>query len=441
MPTTTLSRRTALLLISTASALLLAAMPVIAKEAALTTANLAEPTAPLTITYAGAAYAPEDIQPVLDAFHTAHPNITVEYQSVPFAQFNSVLSTRLDNGDATLDVYDTDMPRTDAYAARGWLADLTGVFGDLSNDIDPGSIEAATVDGQLLAMPYQTSTNILYYNKTLLTAAGLDLPPADPAGRMTFEQLATNGKAAQEKGAKWGVLLDQYDRYYQLEPLVISAGGGPGGTGDGNLTPDVASAGWVKAMSWYKSLFDTGLAPKGIAVAETPDIFASGAVAYYVGGPWWAPKFEANADLDFGVAPFPTFEGGKPATPTGGWSLGLNPASEKKDAALLFMKFMGLDNGGYAQFMTALAVPPSNLVGAEGFYASKPLQAPRMAGVVDLIKYELANTSVLRLQTVGFVEFEDIIGRAFGDIINGADVQASLDGAASELADAWSKYQ
>jgi len=203
----------------------------------------------------------------------------------------------------------------------------------------------------------------------------------------------------------------------------------------------VTSDAWVKAFSWYGSLFSDRLSPRGVTTAETPDIFASGVVAYYVGGPWWAPKFEAQKDLDFGVAPFPAFAGGKAATPTGGWSLGLNPASQKKRAALIFMKFFGLDNGGYAQFLTALAVPPSNLKGADRFYDSTPLKDVRMAGAVDLIKYELAHTAVLRLQTVGYVEFEDVMTHAFDDIINGADVVKTLKSASDQLTDAWSKYQ
>jgi multiple sugar transport system substrate-binding protein len=410
-------------------------------EDALTSANLAEPSAPVTIAYAGAAYSAADIQPVLDAFHKAHPNITVQYQSAPFEQFNSVLATRLGNSDATLDVFDTDMPRTSAYAARGWLTDLSGVFGDLSSQIDPGSIGAATVEGKLVAMPYQTSENILYYNKKFLKAANVPFPSPDPGKRLTWEQVTKDATAAHQAGAKWGLLFDQLDRYYQLEPLPVSAGGGAGGKGPGNLTPDITSDPWIKAFAWYGSLFANGLSPRGVTVAETPDMFASGTVAYYVGGPWWAPKFEAQKDLDFGIAPFPAFSGGKAATPTGGWSLGLNPASQKKNASLIFMKFVGLDSGGYAQYLTALAVPPSNLKGADRFYQSAPLQDPRMAGAVDLIKYELAHTTALRLQTVGYVEFEDIMTHAFDDIINGADVKKALTGASSELSSAWSKYQ
>ncbi|MFS0795048.1 extracellular solute-binding protein [Microbacterium sp. 1P10AE] len=405
--------------------------------------DLTDPTQPITITYAGAAYDAKQIQPVLDAFHEQHPNITVTYEAVPFDDFNSVLAARLTSSSDAIDVFDVDMPRTAAYAARGWLTDMTGTFPDLASAVDPGSLQAATVDGKLVTMPYQTSTNIMYYNKSLLSAAGIAAPGAAPADRETWEQITADAKKAQGAGAQYGLLFDQIDRYYQLQPLAESAGGGPGGTGDGNLTPDVTNDGWEKAFSWYGSLFADGLSPRGVSVADTPSLFAAGKVAYYVGGPWWGTQFVAEQGLDFGIAPFPAFEGGDAATPTGGWALGMNPQTtpDKANASAIFMKFMGIDDGGYAQYLSALAVPPSNLVGSAKFYDSEAFTDPRFAGVIDLMKSELADTATLRLQTVGYVEFEDVMTKTFDDIINGTDAKTALASASTQLDDAWSKYR
>lgn len=406
-------------------------------------ATLTEPTSPITITYAGAAYDAAQIQPVLDAFNEAHPNITVKYEAVPFDDFNSVLAARLTNASDAIDVYDTDMPRTSAYVARGWLADLSKTFPELADAVDPASLGAATVDGKLVAMPYQTSTNILYYNKKLLDAAGISYPSADPSERLTWERITRDATAAKSAGAQYGIVFDQIDRYYQLEPLAISAGGGAGATGDENLEPDVTNDGWVKAFTWYGGLFADGLSPRGVAVADTPNMFAAGQSAYFVGGPWWGTQFTGEQDLDFGVAPFPIFEGGQPATPTGGWSLGLNPkaSADHANAAAIFMKFFGIDDGGYAQYLSALAVPPSNLEGSAKFYDSDTFKDPRFAGVVDLMRYELANTATLRVQTVGYVEFEADLTTAFDDIINGTDAATALKTAQDKLNDEWSKYR
>jgi ABC-type glycerol-3-phosphate transport system substrate-binding protein len=404
--------------------------------------KLTEPTKHVTITYAGAAYSAADIKPVIAAFEKAHPNITVNYEADPFNDFNSILGAQLSAKDKAIDVFDVDMPRTAAYQARGWLTDISSIFPDMKSKVDSASLAAATVDGKLVAMPYQSSTNIMYYNKTLLKKAGIPFPSASPSARMTWEDVAADAKKAQTAGgAKYGLVFDQIDRYYQLEPLSTSAGGGPGGKGSGNLTPAIDNAGWTKALTWYGNLFKDGVSPRGVTAAETPNLFGAGQVAFFPGGPWWAPQFEASKNLDFGVAAYPAFAGGTAATPTGGWSLGLSPTSTHKDAALIFMKFMGLDNGGYSQYLTALSVPPSNLVGSEKFYDNAAFKDPRMAGVVDLMKYELKNTAILRLKTVGYVEFENIITKAYDDIINGADVKTTLATATTGLKTAWAAYK
>ena len=102
---------------------------------------------------------------------------------------------------------------------------------------------------------------------------------------------------------------------------------------------------------------------------------------------------------------------------------------------------MGIDNGGYAQYLSSLAVPPSNLAGSSKFYASPAFADPRMAGSVELMKSELANTATLRLQTVGYVEFEDIMTKTFSDIINGGNASTALDSANKDLTDTWSKLK
>lgn len=402
-------------------------------------AALREPTSPVTLRYVGAAYPARAYAPVFAAFERAHPNIKIDYEEVPQDQLNNVLANRISGSD--IDIFDVDMPRVAAYHARGWLTDLTPTFGDLAGRIDRASLDASTIDGELLGMPLQTSTQLLYYNKALLRRAGIRDPSADPAQRLTWERVTADARRAQAAGARVGLLLDQYDTYYQLQPLPMSAGGSAGARGDGNLEPDVTDAGWEKAMSWYGKLFADGIAPRGLRGAETPALFAGGDVAYYVGGPWWAPQFEAERALDFGVSAHPYFEGGRAYTPTGAWSLGLNRNSENVEAALIFLRFMGLDDGGFSQYITDLAVPPANVEGAENYYRSPVFADPRMRGAVEIIKTELAETATVRVKTAGYVEFESIMTRAFDDIINGTPAPRALEKASSDLDAAWAKYR
>ena len=63
------------------------------------------------------------------------------------------------------------------------------------------------------------------------------------------------------------------------------------------------------------------------------------------------------------------------------------------------------------------------------------------AGAADLITYEISNTAVARPVTVGYVQFESLINKAFADIRNGADVTERLAQAQTQIEDAWSQLR
>lgn len=441
-------RRAGVLTLAAATAVAVAACGGDAEEEAANAApslkaadELTEPSSPVTITYVGAAYAAEDLEPVFAAFTEAHPNITVEYESVPFDELNNVLQVRLDGDAGDIDVFDADMPRVAAYESRGYLTDLTPTFGDIGDQVDAASIDASTVDGLLVAMPLQTSSQLLYYNRALLEAAGIEPPSADPAERPTWEQVSADGAKAQAAGATWGLVFDQLDRYYQLQPMAESLGGGNGATGDGNLEPAVNTEEWVTAFEWYGKQYADGISPRGVTAAETPELFGSGQAAFFAGGPWWAPGFVENTELDFGVAPYPAFEGGDPVTPTGAWSLGLNKKTANLDASLIFMRFMGLDGDGFSQYVENIAIPPANTAGSEKYFEQATFSTPQMAGAREILANEISETAVTRVKTVGYIEFEDIMGKTFADIINGTPAQDALDKANDDLTTTWAKYQ
>jgi len=382
----------------------------------------------------------ENMQSVLDAFAEAHPTITVEYESVPFDQLNSVLEARISNKDGNPDVYWADMPRIAALTARGYTTDITEQFEPFKEAWDPASYDGASVDGTLQGVPIANSTQLLFYNKDLLDAAGLEYPSADPESRITWEQLAADAKLAVDAGAVNGLVLGQTDRYYQLEALPVSLGGSPGATGEGNLTPDITSDAWVESMEWYGSIFADGISPRGVAAEQNDPAFVAGDTAYQVQGPWLLPSLN-DSDINWGVAAHPVFEGGTPVTATGSWALALNPFSEKKEAASIFMKWMSVDDGGGYIVHRTNAELPANVEGKALYYAKDVFASEEGEKAAAIIDYETSNTAVNRLSTVGYVEFEEIMGRAFSDIRNGTDARTALENASSELETAWAPYK
>lgn len=304
----------------------------------------ADSTATLNVTSILALKA-DNMQPVVDAFQKAHPTIRLNWRTVPFDSLSSTIDADVANKQGNPDVYWADQPRISALAARGEAQDITAAFAQYKSSFDPSPWESGLYQGKVYALPIANSTQLLYYNKDLLLKAGLRAPSGQVAQRMTWEQLASDAAKAKAAGAPNGFLFGQPNRYYQVECLPVSLGGSVGASGEGNLTPDLASAPWVKAMTWYGSLYTSGVATKGVTADQTDPAFVAGKTAYMVEGPWLLPELQASK-VNWGVAPQPTFAGAKPVTADGSWSLAVNPFSKNKDAAAVFLKWMAIDGGG-----------------------------------------------------------------------------------------------
>lgn len=382
----------------------------------------------------------DHMQPVVDAFEKAHPTIKLDWQTVPFESVNSTVDARVANKTGDLDVYWADQPRISALAARGMAENLTRAFSRYEDTFEPTAYKAGVYDGKLWALPIANSTQLLYYNNTLLKRAGLTAPSPSVDERMTWEQLRRDAARAKAAGSQYGFLFGQFDRYYQLEPLPVQLGGSKGARGPTKLEPDVTSAEWVRAFTWYRRLFADGAAPRGMKPEEADPAFLAGRAAYIVEGPWLLPQL-AESKVDWGVAAHPIFEGGKPVTPTGSWSLGMNPFSRHKAAAAIFMKWMAIDEGGgYIRYRSDPELAAS-IEGKKLYFAKDVFSSAEGKNAAEIINHETTHTAVNRVSTVGYIEFETILNQAFADIRNGAAAGPTLRDAASQLTTAWKKYQ
>jgi multiple sugar transport system substrate-binding protein len=324
-------------------------------------------------------------------------------------------------------------------ASRGYLAPLDDLATQAQGKIDPTALAATKYQGKQYALPRWTSTQLLYFNKTLLSRAGVTAPSSNPASPITWEQLATEAKKAQTGGAKWGFTFEQVDLYYQLQPLPESAGGGSGLTGSKMLTPDITNAGWLKAMNWYASTFKSGISPRGIGADQTEPLFAAGNTAFFAGGPWNAPLFDKAKGLNYGVAPYPMFAGGKDVSSTGSWSVGLSPFSKHQAAAKKFLAYMTINPTGSWE-ASSRNIPVQKQAEAK-YLAQLGSADARSKQLAAIVENELNKNAVARPTSVGYVDFETIMNKAFADIRNGSDPTQRLQQATGELKRAFAKYQ
>lgn len=374
------------------------------------------------------------LAPVIAAFEAAHPTIKVTHESIPFESMNAAIEARIGGGDDSIDVLLVDSPRVPAMVARGYLKSLEDLRSEIEPLVTPVALDALSVDGTIYTLPLWTSTQMMFYNKDLLDKAGIAYPSSEQADRLTYEQILEQGKAAQAAGAKFGFAFEQIDRYYQLQPIFESIGGGSGLTGEGNLTPDITNEKWIEGATFYSKLFADGIAPRGVPAGQIPPLFASGDVAFMVAGPWQLAGFTAAEGLNFGVAPVPYFAAGKPATPTGSWALAVSPHTSHPDEAMTLAKFMTLDPEGAFKTVEANPIPPVNLKAFELYSAWFAPKFPvNGEDAQKIMGYELRDTAVSRPLSSGFVAFEEVMNRTFGDLRNGSDVASTLEEAQREL--------
>jgi len=374
-------------------------------------------------------------QPVITAFEKANPNIKVEYQTVPFDSLTPQIEARVGARDPGLDVFQVDSPRIPALAKRGYLLNLNEFQAKTKPLTSKAAYANLTYKNDQYALPLWTSTQMMFYNKALLDKAGIPHPGTDPKKRMTYAQVMEAAKKAQAAGAKWGFTFEQVTRYYQLQPLFASYGGGSGLTGPDNLVPEVNTAPWLEAAKFYHAMFEDKISPRGTPINQLGASFAAGEIAFFVGGPWNIGPFDAAKDLDYGVALVPYHAGGKPFTPTDSWTIGISPHSAHKAEAKAFAEFITLNAQG-TRLTTVYT--PYIVVNSEAFaqyidsFAGKlkPEVGPAVRAVIT---HELANTTVSRPRSDGYMAFEQVMNTAFSDIRNGADPKASLDKAQAQL--------
>lgn len=387
--------------------------------------------------------APETFRPVIRGFERACSDLRVAYTAVPPAQLNDVLQLRLSAKDTAIDVYCVDQPRVAALTARGFLTDLTDVQEQARAAVIHEQYEVSSWKGTLRCLPVWTSTQYLFYNADLLEKAGIPRPKPDPAERWTWEQILRTGRRVMDRtGADHALLIEQTDAYYGMQPLAESLGGGSGIVGAAMLTPAVTTRGWIDAMTWYGKLFADGLSPRGVSSFQMGSLFTSGRAPFFVGGPWNLSTFAALKGFTWGTAPQPYFAGGRPVTPTDSWSWGINPYSDRQHDALRFMEYASLTAEGSSATVAVSPLIPSNRAAFERYAADLDREATRSTeGVAAIMRYELARTAVSRPRSVGYTQFETVMGSAFSDIRNGSPAAERLAKASDELVRTWERLR
>jgi multiple sugar transport system substrate-binding protein len=145
-------------------------------------------------------------QKVLDKFGADHPGLSIVARSVPSAVDGDAtpVITAVRGGDAP-DVWYMDRFTGAQYAAIGLLEPIDDLIKQyeapgFTDDYLKFGINELTYQGRLYGLPVGTDVRALYYNKTLLRDAGVDLDELDPKnGPPTIDRiLEISGKVTKK---------------------------------------------------------------------------------------------------------------------------------------------------------------------------------------------------------------------------------------------------
>jgi len=224
----------------------------------------------------------------------------------------------------------------------GVLASLDEA-GDIAGWADgfyPAFMANSRVDGKTWSVPFQRSTMVAYFNRQILTHAGVGAFPRDWAG-----QAEAAAKLVQKDGdrvTRWGIKIagDQGNAQWTFGALANGAGQGLANEAGTRTLFDTAGA--VKAMSYWRDLASVHHAtPPGISAWPTlsPD-FLEGNTAIIFHSTGNLTNLRDKAGFSFGVAPVPGAAG--PRTVVGGGNLYMfkHASPAQREASLRFMRWV-----------------------------------------------------------------------------------------------------
>lgn len=292
-------------------------------------------TTPVTLTF-WQTMNPEEtpnLKSIVDKFTAAHPNYTINMETVPFDQAQAKYTTAAQAGKAP-DVLRAEIAWIADYAAQGFLADLTNYVSDADKaDYLPTAFNYGVYLDKIWAIPQVTDAPALLYNKKMLADAAVEVPK-------TLDEMAA---ACEKIGSRKGVFLVR-DAYF-IQPWIWGYGGGLIDPAAKSIL--IANSGSVAGLEAYLKLFKSGCAFRNRDFANEYNnrqtAFKNGQVAMIVNGPWsTADILSGSAFKDptnLGIAAVPAGPAGQ-GSPVGGHSYVVAANSTNKDAAYEFISWI-----------------------------------------------------------------------------------------------------
>lgn len=248
---------------------------------------------------------------VADAWNESH-DTKVKVTLVPSGDFIQKLATSAASGNAP-DLASIDLVYLPYFASTGALEDITEQADGLpyKDSLSPSHRALATYNERTYALPFTGEGSVLFYNKSLFKAAGLD--PEKPPKNYADIISAANKISDLGPDIHGFAIAGQCGgcNVFEFTPHVWASGGEV--LSDDGSKALFDSQEVTDALTFYRRLYTDGTMPAQSRTdngTHQPPAFQGGKVGMVPLGAFYSQILKQDSDIDFGVAPLPGKNGG-----------------------------------------------------------------------------------------------------------------------------------
>lgn len=288
------------------------------------------------------------VEQLAKTYESQNENVKIAVERAPNDQYQSGLLAGLAGQDAP-DIFQYWGGNVFKKLAVNHADDLTGL--SIVSNVDSSALEAFTVDGKVLGIPFGIEFTGVYYNKQIFKDNGWKIPTS-------WDEFLTLCEAVKAKGMQplafmgkepWEVQMP----WFQMAPTVLySKQSDWDQQRYDNQVKFAGTDGWKELASRYKLMLDNGYLGKdilGVSYDQAKQLFSTGKAPMILDGTWALGNYKdmvKQSNMDIGMFAFPANAPGQDLWLSKSTSTGLAVwvGSKHKEEVKRFYEFIYSDD-------------------------------------------------------------------------------------------------